>query len=201
MNIKQKVTSAVILGSFALTVFAPVGAFAAQSNGTIKNNGPFSWNSIFSVTKKKTSVSQNNTTKATTNTTIISNTGKNKSGFNVGWGGNNTITSGDSTTNVGVVVVGGSNATIDECDCEESSSTSTISNNGPLSKNTIVSVNKSKKSVSQNNTTISNTNTTVVSNTGKNSTGFNGGNSSSITSGNSDTSVFVLVGGSANINN
>ncbi len=199
MNIKQKLTTAAVIGSMAAAVFAPASSFAASNNVEIKNNSAFSWNHAWIFNKKKTRVVQNNTTVANTNVGILSNTGKNKSSFNVG--GNNTITTGGVTTNATVTVTGNTNTNTDDCGCEEGSNTTTISGNGAFSKNSVVLVNKNSKSTYQSNTTIANTNIVVGSNTGGNSSSFNVGGGSSITSGGTNSTVGVTVEGSSNTNN
>lgn len=200
MNIKKMIAT-ISLGAFALFLLAPMSASAAENNVRIRDNGNFSWNSAWVFNMKKSRIVQHNTTHVNTNVGVHSNTGKNKSWFNVGENNSNTIETGDTETNVTVEVEGGNNENTNNCDCEENSTSATISGNGNFSTNSIFVVNKNKKSVHQSNTTSVNTNIGASSNTGGNSSSFNVGGGSSITSGDATTTVDVSVEGSTNTNN
>lgn len=200
MNIKQKLTSAIVLGSMVAAVVAPA-SFAATNTVAISGTGAFSYNKIKVVNLSSTSVTQVNGTTAITGVNAGSNTGGNKSSFNVG--GTNTVTSGTATTSVGVTVGGSTNTnTGSSCGCGANNSTNTagISGTGAFSYNKIVVVNGSTNTVEQGNETVAVTQVNASSDTGGNSSSFNVGSGSSITSGTATTGVSVMVGGSSNTN-
>ncbi len=200
MNIKQKITSAAIIGSMAAAVMMPAASFAAEKNVTIKNNGKNSDNKVKLVDNKKTKVKQSNTSIITTFIGTISNTGGNKASGNTGKG-NVDITSGDVTNNITVSVEGNTNTADIPCLCEENGNDvdATISGNGKNSKNKIkVKGNKTFK-VSQSTVSVVTTAIGTASNTGKNKANNNtGAGDKEIESGDVDNTIDVSVEGSTN---
>lgn len=198
MNIKQKLTSAVVLGSMVAAVVAPA-SFAATNTVTVTGNGAFSITKAKVVNMKMSSVTQSNTTFVSTDVKTSANTGGNSSSFNTG--GTNTVTSGDAGNTVTTTVTGGSNTNSNPCGCADTNTNSlTVSGNGAFSYTSGKIVNVSSNSVSQTNTTIVTTNVDASSSTGGNSSSFNTGGSSSVTSGNAGNMVntTVTAGGNSN---
>lgn len=199
MNIKQKITTAIATGAMLMTMAAPA-SFAA-SNITIKGNGFWSKNHVFSFSSSKKVVRQRNNTNVNTTVVSKSNTGGNKSSFNTG--GSNSITTGNTTTNTTVNVAAGSNYNSGEgCCCDgEGETTVTIQGNGALSHNGALVAESCKDIVNQSNKTVVNTTIVSSSNTGGNSSNFNtGGEGNTTDTGNTSTTAGVTVIGSANTN-
>jgi len=197
MNIKQKLTSAVVLGSMVAAIVAPA-SFAATTV-TISNNGALSTNKVKVKNWSSKSVSQSNTTYVGTSISAKAKTGNNTSSFNTG--GTNGIVTGDASNTVGVSVTGGTNTnTGNECGCASPTTNVTIADNGAMSTNTVHVKNSSSNSVTQGNITVVQTEVWTSANTGGNSSSFNTGGGNTITSGGATNEVGVEVGGSTNTN-
>lgn len=197
MNIKQKLTSAAVIGAMMASVVAPA-SFAATTV-KIKNNGALSTNTVKVKNVSSKTVGQSNGTMVMTSVWAKSKTGGNSSSFNTG--GTNTITTGNATNTVVVGVTGGTNTNNgDECGCASPSTDVTIKDNGALSTNSVTVKNENSNSVVQVNETIVGTEIGVSASTGGNSSGFNTGGDSSISSGTATNAVTVAVGGSTNTN-
>jgi hypothetical protein len=197
MNIKQKITSAIAIGTMMAAVVAPA-SFAATTV-TATGNGALSTNKVGVVNLSKKSVKQKNSTVAITKVTAKANTGKNTSSFNTG--GSSSITTGAATNTVAVVVEGGTNTNSgDECGCVAPTTDVTISDNGALSHNGVLVVNASSNSLYQSNSTVAVTSVSTSSNTGGNTSSFNTNGGSTIDSGEATNDVTVAVGGSTNTN-
>lgn len=196
MNIKQKLASAVVLGSMVAAVVAPA-SFA--SSVTVTGGGPFSVTKGKVVTVKTTLVSQSNTMVVGTNVNTAANTGGNSSSFNTG--GTNSIVTGPATNTVTTTVTGGTNVNTNPCGCADpGSNTLTITGGGPFSYTSgkIVSINES--SVSQTNTVVVSTSVNAASNTGGNSSSFNTNGGTTTTTGAAGNTVTtnVTAGGNSN---
>lgn len=198
MNIKQKVTGAIVTGAMMAAVVAPT-SFAATNTVSITGGGAFSASKAKVVNKKTSVVAQGNITVANTNVKANSNTGGNKSSFNTG--GSNSISTGKATTGVVVVVGGNTNTNTSSCDCETGSNSVTLSGGGAFSYKSVVVVNSSNSVVLQGNASIVNTNVNANSNTGGNSNSFNTKGGNTTTTNNAETGVEVGVEGSTNTNN
>lgn len=105
MNIKQKITSAIAVGTMMAAVVAPA-SFAATTV-RIHNNGALSKNGAAVVKVSKSKVKQSNTTIVGTKIKTIQNTGGNDSNFNVG--GTNGTDTGNNTATTTVAVGGSTN--------------------------------------------------------------------------------------------
>ena len=197
MNIRQKFTSRVILGTMVAAIVSPE-SFAATTV-TVNGNGAFSSNKVGVVNLSKNSVKQKNSTVAITAVKAKANTGKNNSSFNTG--GTSTITTGEATNTVTVGVIGGTNTNSgSECGCVSPTTDVTISDNGAFSHNGVLVINGSSNSVYQNNSTVAITAVSTSANTGGNNSSFNTGGDSSIDTGAASNDVTVAVGGSTNTN-
>lgn len=200
MNIKQKLTTAAVLGSLAVSVMAPAASFAAENNVKIKNNGRSSDNKVKVENKKKTKVEQSNTLVATNIVGTFSNTGKNDIDDNSGKG-NATITTGNVVNNITVTVEGNTNTADVPCLCEEDDNLNdlVIKDNGRHSDNKIKVKNKKSVKVSQSNVSIVTNVVGTASNTGGNEIEDNTGKGDkTVDTGNITNNVDVLVEGSTN---
>lgn len=198
MNIKQKITSAIAIGTMMAAVVAPA-SFAATTV-KIHNNGALSKNGAAVVKVSKSKVKQSNTTVVGTKIKTVQKTGGNSSSFNVG--GDNTITTGNNTATTTVAVTGGTNTnTAENCCCDgEGDTTVNIHDNGALSHNGALVIESCKNVVSQSNTTVVGTSVTTVQNTGGNDSSFNVGGTNGTDSGDNTATTTVAVGGSTNTN-
>lgn len=200
MNIKQKITTAAVLGSLAVSVLAPAASFAAENKVKIKNNGRNSENKVKLVNKKRTKVEQSNTLVATNFVGTFSNTGKNDIDDNTGKG-DSTITTGNVVNNITVTVEGNTNTADVPCLCEEDDSTNdlVIRDNGRESDNKIKVKNKNSVKVSQSNVSIVTNVIGTASNTGGNEIEDNtGAGDKTVDSGNVNNTIDVTVEGSTN---
>lgn len=197
MNIKQKLTTAAVLGSMMLSVVAP--ATFAVTTVKIQNNGAASTNKVKVKNKSTKNVSQSNTSSVTTLVSAKASTGGNTSSFNTG--GSNSIKTGDATNLVAVSVTGGSNTnTGDECGCVAPTNDVTISDNGAASTNGVKVKNVNSSTVTQSNTTIVTTSVDTKASTGKNDSSFNTNGGGTIDSGDASNEIGVEVGGTTNTN-
>lgn len=196
MNIKQKLTSAAVIGAMMAGVVAPASFAATTVN--VRNNGALSTNLVGIVSLSKKSVKQKNSTVAVTSVKAKSNTGKNTSSFNTG--GTNSITTGNARNNTTVIVNGGVNENTDDCGCVDPTTNATVSGNGAMSTNGVLVVNASSNSVYQSNSSVVVTSVSTSSNTGGNNSSFNTNGGGSTGTGAATNNVGVEVGGSANIN-
>jgi hypothetical protein len=197
MNIKQKLVSAAVIGSMVAAVVAP--ASFASTTVRVRHNGALSVNKANIWNWISNSVTQTNTTVATTTVTSKAKTGNNTSSFNTG--GINSITTGNARNTVTIGIGGNTNTnTAAEEDTDDSTTDIRIVGNGALSTNGVFVVNGSSKSVSQTNTSVVTTTVTTSSNTGGNSSSFNTGGGSTTTTGGAANTVEVGVEGSSNTN-
>lgn len=200
MNIRQKLTTAAVIGGMALSVFAPAASFAAENNVKIKNNGKNSDNKVKIENRKKTKIRQSNTTVATTFIGVISNTGGNKANGNTGKGDVD-VKSGDVTNGITVGVEGNTNTADIPCLCEENEGNvdATISGNGKNSDNKIKVKNSNTVKVTQSSISIVTTAIGTASNTGNNkANGNTGAGDKTVESGDVDNTIEVNVEGSTN---
>lgn len=200
MNIKQKLTTAAVLGSLAVSVMAPAASFAAENNLKIKNNGRNSDNQIKVENKKKTKVEQSNTSIVTNIVGTFSNTGKNDIKDNSGKG-DATITTGNVVNNINVTVEGNTNTADVPCLCEEDDNLNglVIKGNSRNSDNKIKVKNKKSVKVSQSTVSIVTNGVFTASNTGDNDIEDNTGKGDkTVDTGNVTNNVDVLVEGSTN---
>ena len=197
MNIRQKITSAVVLGSMVAAIVAPTSF--ASTTVHISDNGALSTNMVKVKNWSSKSVSQSNSTVAFTTIHAKAKTGNNTSSFNTG--GTSSIVTGDASNTVGVSVTGSTNTnTGNQCGCVSPVTDVTIANNGALSTNTVNVKNSSTSSVTQSNSTVAETGIWTSASTGGNSSSFNTGGSNTISTGDATNLVGVTVGGSTNTN-
>jgi hypothetical protein len=197
MNIKQKIASAVVLGSMVAAMIAP--ASFASTTVDISGNGAFSFNKVKVKNTSSNKVKQSSKTIAITSIYAKASTGKNTSSFNTG--GSSSIDTGDASNTVGVSVTGGNNTnTSDGCGCVDPNTDVSITDNGALSHNTVNVTNSSSSYVSQSNTTVAETSVSTSASTGGNNSSFNTGGDSSITTGDASNAVGVEVTGGSNSN-
>lgn len=197
MNIKQKLTTAAVIGSMMAAIVAPA-SFAANTV-TIKNNGAWSFSHVTVKNKNVKVVAQSNETAVETGVGASAKTGGNNSSFNTG--GTNTITTGKAKNTVGVSVTGGTNTNSgNECGCVDPTTDVTIQGNGALSHNGVMVVNSNSNTVLQSNSSYVGTMVMTSASTGYNSSSFNTGGNSSIDTGNASNTVGVEVGGNSNTN-
>ncbi len=199
MNIKQKITSALVIGSMMAAVVAPA-SFAAVK---VKGNGAGSVNGVANVKLNKKVVKQGNVTAAGTFVMTSTKTGWNSANGNTG--GDTNVTSGNSTTTTKVTTTGGDNQNTsgesESCCCGGNEGDAVISGNGAGSINGILIVSACKDVVHQGNATLSQT--TVISNssTGGNSANGNTGGNTTIGTGDATTTTTVTTTGGSNTNN
>lgn len=196
MTIRTKITA----GLSAAAMFSAIVAPAAFADTTvdISGNGADSTNTVGIASSDSETLIQKNTTNVITTINAKSNTGGNKASGNTN--GGVTISTGDATTEVAVVVGGGSNdATLPDCGCTPANLDVTVSGNGEGSSNTVSKTSaKSKVTKQKNKTTVAAT-VTAKSKTGKNKANKNTGPGTvDITTGESNTSVGVQVDGPTN---
>lgn len=200
MNIKQKLTTAAVLGSLAVSVLAPAASFAAENTVKIKNNGRNSDNKVKVVNKKKTKVEQSNTSVVTTLIGTISNTGGNDVKDNTGTG-DKTVTTGNVVNNITVTVEGNTNTADVPCLCDEGEDTNSavIRDNGRNSDNKVKIKNKKTVKVTQSNVSIVTTAIGTASNTGGNDVEDNtGAGDKTVDTGNVNNTIDATVEGSTN---
>lgn len=188
MNIKQKLTSAAVIGAMMASVVAPA-SFAATTV-KVKKNGAGSTNTAIVVSKKKTTVNQYNGTAVVNLVGVLQNTGVNSANGNTG-DGNVEVKSGDATATVtNRTTTGGNSAAVNPCGCADPITDVVISKNGADSTNTVMVVNKSKTEVEQVNETLVVNGVLVAQNTGGNSASGNTGDGSvDVNSGNATSTV------------
>lgn len=75
----------------------------------VRNSGAFSWNKVNVRNNHRTRVDQNSNTTAFTGVESRANTGRNRSSFNVSWGGFNDIFTGNASNRTTVTVDSGNN--------------------------------------------------------------------------------------------
>ncbi|MDO8269347.1 MAG: hypothetical protein Q7T54_01585 [Candidatus Levybacteria bacterium] len=197
MNIKQKLTSAAVIGAMMAAVVAPA-SFAATVK--IKKNGAGSTNTATVVSKKKTIVSQYNGTAVVNLVGVLQNTGVNSANGNTG-DGSVDVNSGAATSTVtNTTTTGGNNATVNPCGCVDPSTNVVIKKNGAGSTNTVTVVSTSKTEVEQVNETLVINGVLVAQNTGGNSANGNTGDGGvNVDSGNATSTVTntTTTGGNA----
>ena len=198
MNIKQKITSAAIIGSMMASVVAPA-SFAATTV-RVRNNGALSTNKVYVKNWSSKSVGQYNSTAVLTGVFTKAKTGGNTSSFNTG--GTSSIETGNAKNTATVRVTGATNSNSgDECGCVDPTTNVAVTGNGALSENTVVVKNGSSSSVDQGNETFVGTLIVSSASTGGNNSSFNTGGSNDIDTGNAENTATVTVGGSTNTNN
>jgi hypothetical protein len=191
------IASAALLGA---TVVAPAFATPAVDGISIIGNGTDSTNKVYVDNSSSTYVKQSNSVEAVIGIDSSSNSGGNKANGNTG--GSTSIATGDATSNVDVVVVGGVNVALtDGCGCVPEEQDVTIAGNGSDSYNKVKLNNASSQTVKQKNTVSTAIGITSVAKTGKNKANNNTGSGTGITTGDSKSKVGVLVGGGLNLLN
>lgn len=139
----------------------------------VTGNGADSANVVTVDNTQNTTVTQSNDANITNNVTADANTGGNEASNNTG--GDTNISTGDTTTSVGVSNEGNvSVAQVGGCDCPSTSS-NVISGNGAGSTNTVNNVSVNNTNVTTNNTADVTNNVTLNANTGNNTANFNNG--------------------------
>lgn len=188
MNIKQKLTSAAVIGAMMASVVAPT-SFAATAV-KVKKNGAGSTNTATVVNKKKTTVSQYNGTAVVNIVGVLQNTGVNSANGNTG-DGKVDVNSGDATSAVtNRTTTEGNNATVNSCGCPEGDTNVVIKKNGAGSTNTATVVSTSKTKIEQANETLVVNGVLVAQNTGGNSANGNTGSGGvDVNSGNAESTV------------
>ena len=200
MNIKQKITSAAIIGSMAAAVLMPASSFAAENGVKIKNNGRNSDNKVKIVKNNETKVKQSNTLVVTNMIGTISNTGGNTVKDNTGKG-DKSVETGDVTNTINVTVEGNTNTADVPCLCEEDDSMNdaVISDNGRNSDNKVKIKNKKTTKITQSSVSIVTNVIGTASNTGENSVKDNtGAGDKTVDTGDVDNTIDVAVEGSTN---
>lgn len=197
MNIKQKLTSAAIIGAMMASVVAPA-SFAA-TKVKIRGNGAGSFNKVKMWKKNVNVTHQSNTTIVGTFVGIGANTGGNSANGNTG--GNVDTDTGNVTNTVDVSVTGNRNTDSSQpCGCDEGNTNVTIEKNGAGSVNVVKLGSANVSWTNQSNTTVVGTGVLTLSNTGLNSANGNTGGSTTTDTGDVDNTVNVTVGGSTNNN-
>jgi len=188
MNIKQKLTSAAIIGAMMASVVAPT-SFAATTV-KVKKNGADSNNTVTVKNKKKTRVVQTNATAVVNLVGVFQNTGGNKVKNNTG-DGDIDVSSGDATSTVtNRTTTGGNVANVDPCGCEDQDTTVVVRKNGAGSENNVTVKNKSTFTANQSNYTFVVNGVVVAQNTGGNSaTGNTGDGGIDVGSGDAESTV------------
>ena len=193
MTIKHKIGSVVAAG----VLYAALATPALAATGVhVTNNGAMSKNGVVVVKASSKTTLQTNVTKVKNNVGTTQNTGKNSASFNTG--GNSSVTSGDATSTVAVVNMGGGNTATESCGCPTGDTEVHVTHNGAKSVNGAVVVEKNSSLVSQTNVTKLTNNVWTTQNTGKNSASFNTDGTSGVESGAADSTVGVENTGGGN---
>lgn len=200
MNIKQKLTSAALIGAMMAGVVAPA-SFAAVK---VRNNGAGSVNGVAKVKLTKKVVAQGNVTGASTFVMTGAKTGGNDANANTGDG--TSVTTGTASTTTTVRTTGGDNtntvAEQESCCCGGEEDTDVaITGNGAGSFNGVFVLSACKNVVKQGNATLSETTVISGASTGGNSASANTGGTTSVTTGNATTTTTVTTTGGSNTNN
>ena len=196
MTIRTKITAGLSAAAMFSAIAAPA-AFAATTVD-ISGNGAGSKNTVELTGSNSDKLVQKNSTTVVTSIVAKSNTGGNKANGNTN--GDVTISTGDATTEVAVMVGGGSNdATLPDCGCTPEDLDVTISGNGKDSDNKVKKSDTNTKTTKQKNKASVTTAVTAKAKTGKNKANNNTGPGIvDVTTGESNTSVGVQVDGATN---
>lgn len=201
MKLSYKISAALAAGSLIATLLAP-SAFATVDSGTginISGNGADSYNKVKIYNSNKCTVKQSNSSTIVNSVGVKSKTGKNKASKNTG--GTTSITTGDTTTTVGVGVSGSTNSADNPCcACAAPSNPDpiNITENGADSTNKVDISNSNTTKITQTNTSSIVNTVNVSSNTGGNTAKSNTGGDVSIDTGSTTTTVGIEVTGSSN---
>lgn len=192
-----KLGSAVAIATFVATVVAPIGL--ADTTVDVSGNGVKSDNYVSVNNTNGVTVNQTNNSKVTNSITVKQNTGGNKASGNTG--GDTTVTTGNTTSNVEIFVGGSTNDAVSEgCNTCAANTTVNVTDNGKKTDNTVKVNNGNKKVVNQkNNNTVVNTGK-IKQNTGKNKAKNNTNGTTNVTTGHSNSNVTVNVTGASNLN-
>lgn len=195
MSIKQKIGGAIAIGSLALSILAPVSAFA--DSVTVQGNGADSTNVAGILNVNATSVSQTNATVAITLVSSTASTGGNNANGNTG--GDVKIDTGTATSTVNTTVGGSTNTANLPCGCSGGPTDITVKNNGAGSTNVAGAANINLSRTRQRNITLAGTAVRSRARTGGNTANGNTGPGSvDVLSGNSSSTVTTTVTGSSN---
>lgn len=202
MNIKTKIGAGLAAVAMIGSVIAP-SAFA-DNTIQISGNGNGSDNTVSVQTSSGSSVDQYNESHVGTGIFVSQNTGDNSVSGNTGNGSDNSIDTGNATTDVTIKVSGNKNTyNGDECGCQDPEVNSvTVKNNGNGSTNTVRINKRNRKSFVQTNVLSTHSFIGVEQNTGDNSVKNNTGKWSwnTIKTGRTRTTIGITVGGSTNTN-
>ena len=189
-----KLGAAISSSALVFGLMAPA-AFAADLE--ISGNGVHSDNNITVVTTNVFDLNQTNNTDVDLNINATAKTGKNTANDNTG--GNVTIDTGNATSNVTVVVTGGSNdATVTPCGCDETTLSALISGNGGHSNNDVTKVKTNVNTNKQKTKTKVKGRVNSKAKTGKNTANDNTNGTVDVTTGNGNATVDVTVEGGSN---
>lgn len=199
MNIKQKLMTAAVAGSMLASVVT-VPALAATNTVDVTGGGAFSVSKGKIVSKKTSTVNQNNLLVVSTGVDSKAKTGKNSSWFNLG--GTPSITTGNSTSTVTTTVIGGGNTNTDPCECVGNGlNTVNLTGGGAFSYNKAKIVDENTSTVNQTNSMVVDTTVNSSASTGGNSSSFNVGGGATIDTGAASSTVTTTVVGGGNTNN
>jgi len=191
MNIKTKIATAIITGSFLAATVLPAVAFGDTGKVVIKKNGAGSTNTATVKNKNKVGVKQANLTAVGNFVVVLQNTGLNSANGNTG-DGKVDVNSGDATSTVRNTTTTGENvANVDPCGtCQPGDTTVKIVKNGADSTNRVTVENESKTEVMQFNGTLVINAVVVAQNTGLNSANGNTGDGEiNVDSGNAESTI------------
>lgn len=186
-NLKTKITTALVTGSFLAGIVMPAAAFA-DNTVTVSGNGAGSTNKVKIKNKKKVKVVQSNTAVVFNLTGVFQNTGDNEANDNTG--GTVNVNSGKAESNVANnTTTGSNNATLNGCVCDNPVNTVDVMDNGADSTNIVKITNKSKFKARQTNETFVVNETLVEQNTGGNWANDNTGGDVTVDSGDAESNV------------
>jgi hypothetical protein len=188
-NIKTRLTSVMVAGSFMAGVLMPGSAFAA-TNVTISGNAANSMQKSNVKVANKSKAKQKNSASLTNGVNVNQKTGGNKANQNNG--GNVGLTTGAATSTVTLTNTTGGNVMVaPDCDCVDPDVTVSITDNGAGSSATSnVKYALKHKTVQNNSATIVN-GVNVTQDTGSNQANQNNGGDVTGTSGVATSTVTV----------
>lgn len=189
MLIKSKIAAGLASAALLANLAAP--AAFAETNVEIWGNGAKSDNTLNLTKSDETTVTQSNTSNVTLNVTSKAETGGNKANGNTG--GSTSIDTGNASSTVGVLVVGGVNAAhVEGCGCEEDT-TIKVTNNGKKTNNNATVTDTKKKTATQTSSSTVSGNVKSKAKTGKNKAKNNTSGDVDVKTGKSDSSTLVEV--------
>src|SRR3990167_4456391 len=111
MTIKQKITGALVAGSFIAASLLPAAAFADQTC-TISGNGRDSRNRCRIKVERRLTVDQRNTETVRNRVVVIQNTGLNDANNNTTNGGDVSVDTGNTNSTININVSGNNNKAV-----------------------------------------------------------------------------------------